>query len=147
MTEAYSLSSNSLERMQGIHPHLKGLLLVAIMDSPVDFGIPPYGGKRTAEEQHTLYLQGSSQCDGFTTMSEHQIGSAFDFFPYVNGKADYDMRYVLLIAGHIMGTAKRMGIELAWGGDWDSDLDLDDQTLNDLVHFQSDERLPELTTA
>ena len=39
-------------------------------------------------------------------------------------------------AGYVKGLADEMGIKIRWGGDWDSDLDFDDQTFMDLVHFE-----------
>ena len=42
-----------------------------------------------------------------------------------------------MLAHHIMATAKRLGYNnMRWGGDWDKDFDLDDQTFNDLCHFE-----------
>ena len=35
-----------------------------------------------------------------------------------------------------MGRAVELGIRLRWGGDWDGDNELRDQTFNDLVHFE-----------
>lgn len=39
-------------------------------------------------------------------------------------------------AGYIKGLAHTMGIKIRWGGDWDSDFDLNDQKFMDLVHFE-----------
>ena len=39
-------------------------------------------------------------------------------------------------AGFVLGVAAMLGIQIRWGGDWDSDQDLHDQTFNDLVHFE-----------
>ena len=39
-------------------------------------------------------------------------------------------------AQSIMISARIVGVELRWGGDWDSDLDFLDQTFNDLAHFE-----------
>lgn len=39
-------------------------------------------------------------------------------------------------AGYVQGVAKQMDIPIRWGGDWDKDFDLNDQTFNDLVHFE-----------
>lgn len=39
-------------------------------------------------------------------------------------------------AGIVQGVAEHLGTPVRWGGDWDSDRDLDDQTFNDLVHFE-----------
>jgi len=39
-------------------------------------------------------------------------------------------------AGYVQGIASSMGISLRWGGDWDGDFRFNDQTFNDLVHFE-----------
>ena len=39
-------------------------------------------------------------------------------------------------AGYVKGVADSLGIKICWGGDWDKDNDFDDQTFNDLVHFE-----------
>lgn len=38
--------------------------------------------------------------------------------------------------GYVLGVAEVLAIPIRWGGDWDRDYDLDDQTFNDLVHFE-----------
>ena len=32
--------------------------------------------------------------------------------------------------------AKRLGVKIRWGGDWDGDYDYRDQVFDDLVHFE-----------
>lgn len=39
-------------------------------------------------------------------------------------------------AGYVLGVAEGLGIKLRWGGDWDGDRDLADQSFYDLVHFE-----------
>lgn len=39
-------------------------------------------------------------------------------------------------AGYVEGTARQLGIGLRWGGDWDRDHNISDQTFDDLVHFE-----------
>jgi len=39
-------------------------------------------------------------------------------------------------AGFVKGRALVLGIRIRWGGDWDGDTFFDDQTFNDLVHFE-----------
>jgi peptidoglycan L-alanyl-D-glutamate endopeptidase CwlK len=39
-------------------------------------------------------------------------------------------------AGIVQGVASQMGLRVRWGGDWDSDTRFDDQTFQDLVHFE-----------
>lgn len=42
-----------------------------------------------------------------------------------------------LFAGYVLGTAKQMGIELRWGGDWNRNLDLRDENgLSDVPHYE-----------
>ena len=42
-------------------------------------------------------------------------------------------------AGFVLGIAAALNIRLRWGGDWDSDFDLRDQTFFDLPHFELEE--------
>jgi len=39
-------------------------------------------------------------------------------------------------AGFVKGRAAVLGIRIRFGGDWDGDTFFDDQTFNDLVHFE-----------
>ena len=39
-------------------------------------------------------------------------------------------------AGMVKGVALLMGLKVRWGGDWDGDNYFNDQTFNDLVHFE-----------
>lgn len=40
------------------------------------------------------------------------------------------------LAGRIKSIASMMGYRVRWGGDWDGDTFFDDQSFNDLVHFE-----------
>lgn len=40
------------------------------------------------------------------------------------------------MAGLVFSLAHQYGIDIRWGGDWDSDKDFRDQTFDDLVHFE-----------
>ena len=40
------------------------------------------------------------------------------------------------MAGLVLGIAAVFGIKIRWGGDWDSDNDLNDQKFMDLAHFE-----------
>lgn len=40
------------------------------------------------------------------------------------------------LAGYILNEARHQGVRLRWGGDWDQDMDLTDETFQDLVHFE-----------
>jgi len=134
---SFKLSKSSKARLETTSPLIQKIIIAALESSMIDFGIPKYGGKRTAEEQKALYDDGKSKCDGKDKRSYHQSGNAVDIVAYVNGHYTYDARYYYMLGHHILSTAKRMGItNMRWGGDWDRDFDLDDQTFNDLCHFE-----------
>lgn len=109
-------------------------------------------GFRTTEDQQLLYAQGRTMpgsivtnCDGVTTLSRHQAKSPFlpqesdavDVVPYPIDWNDRDRFYHF--AGVVRGIAHMMGIKIFWGGDWDNDYTLDDQSFFDYPHFESEE--------
>lgn len=127
----YKLSKRSRSRLEGVKPILIEIVEEAIKESPYDFGIPSFGGRRTSEEQHYLFNKGVSKCDGYEKLSNHQpkegeeLGEAFDIYAYVDGKATWKHEYYKPIAEHIMTVAKeKFGVELEWGGNWKSFVDL-----------------------
>lgn len=50
-----------------------------------------------------------------------------------------DIKRFYHFGGFVQSRAESLGIKLRWGGDWDSDRDLNDQTFMDLVHFELEE--------
>ena len=81
----YKLSKRSLSRLDGIRSVLIATIVEGIKNSPYDFGIPQYGGLRTAEDQLELYNKGVSKCDGVKNKSYHQSGNAFDIYIFHKG--------------------------------------------------------------
>lgn len=137
----YKLSEKSLERLKDIKPRLLEIVKAGITNSPYDFGIPKYGGFRTAEDQLILYKKGKSQKDGTKKKSYHQTGNAFDIFLFIDGKASWDKDKLEEVAKHLKKVAKeQFDEELFWGGDWDNDgirVDHDpDEKFFDGAHFE-----------
>lgn len=105
----------------------------------VDFVI--LEGHRTKEKQNEYFRTGKSKLkwpDGkhcSTPSKAIDIAPYFPTVPHVrwNGKFLRSFDY---LAGWVMGISVKNGIVLRWGGDWDRDLDLADQTFNDLPHFE-----------
>lgn len=127
----YKMSQRSLKRLEGIEPILIEIVKAAITNSPYDFGIPAFGGLRTAEEQNGLFMKRVSNCDGFKNKSYHQTGKAFDIYAYVDRKASWNKKHLTKIARHIQKVAKEeFNINLKWGGDW--------RNFKDMPHFQID---------
>lgn len=123
-------SQRSLNSLKGVHPDLIKVMMEAIKESPVDFTITD-GGRTTAQQQ-ALYAQGRTKpggrvtnADGIRNKSNHQAKAdgyyhAVDLYPYVGGKVDFNDKSNTLsvIAAHIKATAKCMGVNIGWGGDW-----------------------------
>ena len=137
----YKLSNRSLSRLDGVHPVLIQIIEEGIKDSPFDFGIPQFGGKRTAEDQNMLYQRGRdlpgsivTNTDGYIKLSNHQpkedgYGHAFDIYAYVDGKASWNKVHLTAIAKHLQKIAKeKFNVDLTWGGDW--------SRFKDMPHFQ-----------
>lgn len=59
---------------------------------------------------------------------------AVDAMPY---PLDWDDRArCIQFARRVQAVAKRLGLRVRWGGDWDGDGDMKDQTKHDLPHFE-----------
>ena len=116
----FAFSKTSLANMEGVNKDLIMVFRAAIKDSPIDFGIPSTGGFRTAEQQMELFLRHKSKCDGYDVKSNHQTGNALDFYAYVDGKASWEKHHLAMVAGVILSTAKRLGVDLKWGGTFGS---------------------------
>jgi peptidoglycan LD-endopeptidase CwlK len=60
---------------------------------------------------------------------------AVHLIPYPN--LDWnDLERFYYFGGFVLGVAAGLSIPIRWGGDWDRDNDLHDQTFNDLCHFE-----------
>ena len=132
----YKFSKASLSRLDSVDRRIKDIMLRSIKYSPIDFGIPSDGGLRTPEEQYALFKAGKSKCDGDSVMSKHQSGKAIDVFAYLNGAANWEKEYYFILCGVIMSSAKSLGHELRWGGDFNMNWDLTDDGFMDYVHFE-----------
>ena len=126
-----SFGKTSKDRLKTCHPDLQRLFeeVVKDIDCSIIYGV------RTKQEQSDLFAKGLSK----TMKSKHlkQVGGyshGIDAGPY---PIDWDnMKRFYFFAGRVIDRAKTMGIKIRWGGDWDSDNDLDDQKFMDLVHFE-----------
>ena len=89
-------------------------------------------GYRTPYEQQTLYDQGKS----LTLTSKHTTtpSKAIDVAPYpINWKNTKSFYH---FTGFVFAIATQLNINLRTGADWNQNNNLDDQTFNDLIHFE-----------
>ena len=113
------MNQRSLDRLKGVKQVLIDILIEASKDTPYPFEIPPFGGMRTAEDQHGLFLKKVSKCDGYNKLSAHQKGTAFDIFLLINGTASWDKDKLRATMYHIKAVAlDSYKIKLSCGCDW-----------------------------
>ena len=134
---SYKFGKTSLERLSTCDDRLQNLFMIAISRSPVDFGIAE--GHRTIARQKKLYDEGKSKIDGVTRKGKHNYSPsrAVDVYAWVNGKASWDKKHLILIAGVVLACAKEARIDIRWGGNWDGDGEIiSDQNFIDLPHYE-----------
>lgn len=122
------------ERLERVHPSL-----VKLVDEVAKtFSVLVICGERTKTEQDAAYNAGTSQVKW--PNSKHNIvppenhSRAVDIAPIPLDWNDKERFYYF--AGYVKAKAQALGLNLIWGGDFDDDGDLHDQTLYDLVHFE-----------
>ena len=96
-------------------------------------------GHRSADDQNKAYADGKSKLQYPKSKHNKYPSVAMDLAPYINGRGvvwDADQCY--FFAGKVMQMAQVLEIPIRWGGDWDEDGDVNDQSFNDLVHFELD---------
>jgi len=91
-------------------------------------------GHRNRERQNRMVAEGKSKV--LWPHGKHNTvpSLAVDVTPYPVVWDDRERQ--TLFAGFVLATAKAMGIDLLWGGDWDRDTEVRDNTFDDLVHFE-----------
>ena len=89
-------------------------------------------GHRPPQRQAELVRAGKSK----TLRSKHLSSPslAVDVAPFPIDWEDWKRFY--LFGGFVLGIANEMGIRIRWGGDWDCDTMVKDNSFNDLVHFE-----------
>jgi len=118
-------------------------------------------GARTLERQKELFNSGRSKTMNSKHLRVNGVSRAIDCVPYpiswgeleerklrfaLENRTDnlselmndYKIAYARFyhFAGYVKGVAEEMNIKIRWGGDWNGNFDLKDQTFFDLPHFE-----------
>jgi peptidoglycan L-alanyl-D-glutamate endopeptidase CwlK len=110
----FKFSQRSKDRMKGVHPDLIEVAQLALELSPVDFGVSE--GLRNREKQRQMVKKGLS-----TTMnSRHLTGHAIDVYAWVDGTVSWEWPEYKKIAKAFKKAAKKLEVDIDWGGDWKS---------------------------
>ena len=91
-------------------------------------------GHRGKQRQNKLYDEGKTKLKFPNGRHNASPSRAVDVVPY---PIDWDDRERFhLFAGFVIGTAKQMGVNLRWGGDWNINWFVDDNKFDDFPHFE-----------
>ena len=126
----FTFSQKSLSRLETCDERLQNIMfeLIQIMDISI------LEGHRDQARQDQLFHEGKSKLEWPNSKHNSDPSKAIDVAPY---PIDWTNRErFILMAGAIKGIAHQMGYKIRWGGDWDGDNDMYDQTFNDLPHFE-----------
>ncbi len=99
-----------------------------------DFDCTIIEGHRNEERQNRMVDEGKSQVRWPDGKHNTKPSLAVDVCPYPVVWDDRERQ--TLFAGYVLATAKAMGIDLRWGGDWNRDTEVRDNSFDDLVHFE-----------
>ena len=91
-------------------------------------------GHRNQEKQDAAFAAGRSQLKWPNGNHNSMPSKAVDVAPY---PIDWnDRERMTLFAGYVMGIAQGMGIDIRWGGDWNENTQVKDNSFDDLPHFE-----------
>lgn len=128
-----SFGYGSLKQLDTCHPLLQKVLNEAIKTS--DFTI--LEGYRGEAAQNKAFAEGKSKKKWPEGKHNEYPSKAVDIAPYPLAKEDWNdsVRFGVMI-GHVQSAAKRLGIQIRWGGDWDQDGKTIDEKFRDLGHIE-----------
>jgi len=132
----YSFGKHSISELSTCHPSLVKLFeeVVKLYDCSV------IQGRRDKDTQNKYFIEGKSKLQWpnskHNVLNPNDLSKAVDVTPCVNGVISWNSNQCYHFAGYVKRVAESMNISIRWGGDWDQDNDLNDQTFDDLVHFE-----------
>lgn len=108
----FTLSAESLKRLEGVKPDLVKVVKRAIELTSVDFRV--LEGVRSKARQAELLKKGATR----TMNSRHLTGDAADLVAIVGGKVSWDFNHYYPIAEAMASAADELGVRVRWGGCW-----------------------------
>lgn len=125
-----SFSERSTRELETCHPDLQILFQTVIRT----YDCTIIKGHREQTEQDEAFRSGRSKLRFPLSKHNKMPSLAVDVSPY---PIDWhDTKRFYHFAGYVLGTAESLGIKIRWGGDWNCNNDLSDQTFFDLPHFE-----------
>ena len=126
----YKYSKTSRKRLDSCHPELQRLFNSLIEDYDVSI----ICGHRSKAEQDKAVADGASKTRYPNSKHNSMPSLGIDAALYPINWNDHGRHYMFV--GIVRERAKQLGLPIRCGADWDSDFATNDQTFNDLVHFE-----------
>jgi len=156
----HTLGKKSKKQFDTLHPDLQMIVSWGLQYCAVDFGV--HEGHRSVSKQFEYYKKGRklvgnvwllerpkekwTNIDGINVKGMHNYSPslAFDFHAFVPNKPKltWDAVHLTYIGASLIMIAEMLYLEglishkLRWGGNWDKDGDLADNTLYDRPHLE-----------
>ena len=129
---SFEFGSRSLGCLEGCAPPLVRVMVRALSLGVMDFSV--LEGHRGEEAQNRAVEAGRSTLLWPAGKHNRLPSEAVDVAPHpINWK---DRERFVLLAGVILAAAALEGVAIRWGGDWDSDGFMTDESFRDLGHFE-----------
>lgn len=132
----FKFSNTSLQRLGSCHPDLQLIFNEVIKCHDCSI----LEGYRSDTTQEELYRQGKTQKQAGQSKHNCVPSMAVDVAPYpINWE---DKKRFYYFAGHVKSITNmlldqgKISHKIRWGGDWDGDNNLNNQTFFDLPHFE-----------
>ncbi|CAM0045280.1 endolysin [Vibrio phage K394] len=126
----FKYGKSSKARLATCHPEIQRLFNSLIND----YDVSVICGHRTEAEQDAAVESGNSKTE-YPNSKHNAIPSlGIDAALYPINWSDTGRHYMFV--GIVRERARELGIPIRCGADWDSDFATNDQTFNDLVHFE-----------
>lgn len=125
-----SFSGKSAERLATCHPDLQKLFNEVVLH----YDCTVTCGHREKEEQDEAVRTGKSKLAWPNSKHNSFPSQAVDVVPFPIDWNDLTRFYHF--AGFVLATAKRLGIRVRWGGDWNGDLKFKEEKFKDLPHWE-----------
>lgn len=117
-----SFSKWSLKRLETCDARLQRLFLAVVLERDCVICV----GHRGEQEQNEACISGKSKTPWPTSKHNCLPSLAVDVAPYIDGKIPWDdLEAFKEFAAFVKAKAKELGIEIEWGGDWQSWQDWD----------------------
>jgi peptidoglycan L-alanyl-D-glutamate endopeptidase CwlK len=134
-----SFSKKSLQQLATCHKDLQTLFHEVIKY----FDCTVIEGFRNQELQDKAFAEGKSKLQWPNGKHNFYPSNAVDVAPCINGGIDWNnAKQFYFFGGFVLGIATQLKAQgkithdIRYGGDWDSDKDINDQSFNDLPHFE-----------